>query len=102
MTLKFDFQRDEVSFFFSLSHLSALSCVGGAHKARHVGVFHQGAQHGKLSFLLGGDDVLPLLRQNRQVVIAPLLETLVIGSGIGKGNKVADTPAMLFFMLAIP
>ena len=67
--------------------------VGGAHKARHVGVFHQGAQHGKLSFLLGGDDVLPLLRQNRQVVIAPLLETLVIGSGIGKGNKVADTPA---------
>ena len=27
MTLKFDFQRDEVSFFFSLSHLSALSCV---------------------------------------------------------------------------
>ena len=62
-------------------------------KARHVGALHQGTQHGKLSFLLGGDDVLPFLRQNRQVVIAPLLETLVIGSGVGKGNKVADTPA---------
>ena len=65
--------------------------VGGAHKARHVGALHQGTQHGKLSFLLGGDDVLPFLRQ--KVVIAPLLETLVIGSGVGKGNKVADTPA---------
>ena len=28
MTLKFDFQQNEVSFFFFLSHLSALSCIG--------------------------------------------------------------------------
>ena len=27
MTLKFDFQQNEVSFFFFLSHLSALSCI---------------------------------------------------------------------------
>ena len=32
MTLKFDFQRDEVSFFFSLSHLSALSCVSATYQ----------------------------------------------------------------------
>ena len=30
MTLKFDFQQNEVSFFFFLSHLSALSCIYGA------------------------------------------------------------------------
>ena len=93
MILKFDFQRDEVSFFFLLSHPTALPCIGGAHKPRHVGALHQRAQHGKLAFLLGRDDVLPFLWQNRQVVIAPLLEALVIGSGVGKGNKVADTPA---------
>lgn len=29
MTLKFDFQQNEVSFFFFLSHLSALSCICG-------------------------------------------------------------------------
>ena len=28
MILKFDFQRDEVSFFFLLSHPTALSCIG--------------------------------------------------------------------------
>ena len=27
MILKFDFQRDEVSFFFLLSHPTALSCI---------------------------------------------------------------------------
>ena len=29
MILKFDFQRDEVSFFFLLSHPTALSCIAG-------------------------------------------------------------------------
>ena len=35
MTLKFDFQQNEVSFFFFLSHLSALSCI---RRARHRGL----------------------------------------------------------------
>ena len=33
MTLKFDFQQNEVSFFFFLSHLSALSCIRGIYDA---------------------------------------------------------------------
>ena len=32
MTLKFDFQQNEVSFFFFLSHLSALSCIDRLHQ----------------------------------------------------------------------
>ena len=67
--------------------------VGGAHKAGDIGALHQRTQGVKLLFLIVGNDVLPLLRQNRQVVIAPFFETLVISPGVGKGNKVADTPA---------
>ena len=67
--------------------------VGGAHKAGDIGALHQRTQGVKLLFLIVGNDVLPFLRQNRQVVIAPFFETLVISPGIGKGNKVADTPA---------
>ena len=69
------------------------SGVGGAHKAGNIGALHQRTQGVKLLFLIIGNDVLPFLRQNRQVVIAPFFETLVISPGVGKGNKVADTPA---------
>ena len=67
--------------------------VSGAHKAGNIGALHQRTQGVKLLFLIVGNDVLPFLRQNRQVVIAPFFETLVISPGVGKGNKVADTPA---------
>ena len=69
------------------------SGVGGAHKAVHIGALHQGTQDFKLLFLLVRDDILPFLRENRQIVIAPLLETPVVGPGVGKGNQMADTPA---------
>ena len=69
------------------------SGVGGAHKAGDIGALHQRTQGVKLLFLIVRDNVLPFLRQNRQVVIAPFFETLVISPGVGKGNKVADTPA---------
>ena len=73
--------------------------VGGAHKAGDIGALHQRTQGVKLLFLIVGNDVLPFLRQNRQVVIAPFFETLVISPGVGKGNKVADTPA---HQIAVP
>ena len=41
MILKFDFQRDEVSFFFLLSHPTALPCIGRADKAFHVLAVHE-------------------------------------------------------------
>ena len=73
--------------------------VGGAHKAGDIGALHQRTQGVKLLFLIIGNDVLPFLRQNRQVVIAPFFETLVISPSVGKGNKVADTPA---HQIAVP
>ena len=73
--------------------------VSGAHKAVHVGTLHQRTQDVKLLFLLVRDDVLPFLRQNRQVVIGPLLIAGVIGPGVGKGNKMADAPA---HQIAVP
>ena len=73
--------------------------VGGAHKAGDIGALHQRTQGFKLLFLIVGNDVLPFLRQNWQVVIAPLFETLVISPGVSKGNKVADTPA---YQIAVP
>ena len=39
MTLKFDFQQNEVSFFFFLSHLSALSCIDGFHQVVQLLVY---------------------------------------------------------------
>ena len=83
MIFGFDFQRDEVSFSFLLSHPTALSCIGGAHKAGNIGALHQRTQGVKLLFLIVRDNVLPFLRQNRQVVIAPFFETLVISPGVG-------------------
>ena len=72
MTLKFDFQRDEVSFFFSLSHLSALSCVATVHDAIHIRAVHQLLQDTKLLFGGRRHQILPLLRQDGQVCNAPL------------------------------
>ena len=72
MTLKFDFQRDEVSFFFSLSHLSALSCVRSADHALHIRAVHQFLQDAKLLFGGRRHQILPLLRQDGQVCNAPL------------------------------
>lgn len=63
MTLKFDFQRDEVSFFFSLSHLSALSCIASIHYADRVqyllDILLQGSSHEKQQ-LLNGKEVTAL------------------------------------------
>ena len=42
MILKFDFQRDEVSFFFLLSHPTALPCIGGGNGAKGSNITIQG------------------------------------------------------------
>ena len=67
--------------------------IGGAHKAGHVGTFHQRAQNVKLLLFLVGDDVLPRFREDGQILIAPFLETLVIAASVGKGHQMPDAPA---------
>ena len=72
MILEFDFQRDEVSFSFLLSHPTALSCIRSADHALHIRAVHQLLQNAKLLLGGGGHEVLPLLRQDGQVSDAPL------------------------------
>ncbi len=57
MTLKFDFQRDEVSFFFSLSHLSALSCVFVGYDAELLTLTSHAFRVYALNFFLMGFNV---------------------------------------------
>ena len=93
MTLKFDFQRDEVSFFFSLSHLSALSCVCCADDALHVRTVHELFQDTELLFGAGRHKVLPFLRQDGQVGNVPLHILLSVGTGRSQFYQMANTPA---------
>ena len=72
MILKFDFQRDEVSFFFLLSHPTALSCIATVHNAVYVRAVHKFLQDAKLLFGGRRHQILPLLRQDGQVCNAPL------------------------------
>ena len=39
-----------------------------------------------------GDGQPPALRDDGQILIAPLLETLVIHPGVGKGHQMPDAP----------
>ena len=67
----FDFQRDEVSFSFLLSHPTALSCIATVHDAIHIRAVHQLLQDAKLLFGGRRHQILPLLRQDGQVCDAP-------------------------------
>ena len=72
MILKFDFQRYEVSFFFLLSHPTALPCIRSADHALHIRAVHQLLQNAKLLFGGRRHQILPLLRQDGQICNAPL------------------------------
>ena len=93
MTLKFDFQRDEVSFFFSLSHLSALSCVRSADHALHIRAVHQFLQDAKLLFGGRRHQILPLFRQNGQICDTPLDVFGIVDVGRCQFHQVPHAPA---------
>ena len=93
MTLKFDFQRDEVSFFFSLSHLSALSCVATVHEAVHIWAVHEFLQDAKLLFSAGRHQILPLLRQYGQICDAPLNVFGIVDIGWSQFYQMTHAPA---------
>ena len=63
MIFGFDFQRDEVSFSFLLSHPTALSCIASIHYADRVqyllDILLQGSSHEKQQ-LLNGKEVTAL------------------------------------------
>ena len=93
MILKFYFQRDEVSFFFLLSHPTALPCIRRADNAFNVWAVHQVLQDAELLLCGCRHKVLPLLRQDRQVSNAPLDIPLTVGIRRRKFHQMPNTPA---------
>lgn len=92
MILKFDFQRDEVSFFFLLSHPTALPCITGVDDLRYVLPRHE-ALHIVQGRLLAGDGgVAEGLRQDGQILIPPFFEAFIIAARVQRGYQVPHTP----------
>ena len=93
MILKFDFQRDEVSFFFLLSHPTVLPCIATIHDAVHIRAVHQLLQNAKLLFGGRRHQILPLLRQDGQVCDAPLNVLGIVDIGRCQLYQMPDAPA---------
>ena len=93
MTLKFDFQQNEVSFFFFLSHLSALSCIRSTDHAVNIRAVHQLLQDAELFFGTGRHQILPLLRQDGQICNVPLDVFGIVDIGRRKLNQMPHAPA---------
>ena len=67
--------------------------IAGVDHLGHVLPPQQGTQHIELIPFVLGDGEAPGLRQNRQVIIAPLGVVRVIGGGIGQPGQVPQAPA---------
>lgn len=92
MILKFDFQRDEVSFFFLLSHPTALPCIGRADDAFYIFAVHELFEDAELPLGGSGHEVLPLFRQDGQVGHAPLDVLFIVQVGRGQLHQMTDAP----------
>ena len=93
MILKFDFQRDEVSFSLFLSHPSALSCIGCTDQTLHIFPLHELFQDSELLFRAGRYLIPPMIRQNRKIIIPPLGIFFVIDFRLRKFHQMPYTPA---------
>ena len=93
MILKFDFQRDEVSFFFLLSHPTALPCIRSTDHAVHIRAVHKFLQDVKLLFGAGRHQILPPFRQDGQICDAPLDVLGIVDIGRRKLNQMPHAPA---------
>ena len=93
MIFGFDFQRDEVSFSFLLSHPTALSCIRCTDNAIYIQAVHQLLQNAKLLFGAGRHQILPLLRQDGQICDAPLDVPGIVDIGRCQFHQMTDAPA---------
>lgn len=93
MIFGFDFQRDEVSFSFLLSHPTALSCIRSTDHAVNIRAVHELLQDAKLLFGAGRHQILPLLRQDGQICNAPLGVLGIVDVGWSQFYQVPYAPA---------
>ena len=66
--------------------------VAGIYQLGHIGTVHKLFENGKLLFLAGGQRIFPVLRQNRQIFVSPLFETLVIAACVGHTHQMSNAP----------
>ena len=92
MILKFDFQRDEVSFFFLLSHPTALPCIRSADHTVHIRAVHELLQDAKLFFGGRRNQILPPFRQNGQICDTPLDVFGIVDVGWCQFHQMPHTP----------
>ena len=58
----------------------------------NVAAVHKVFENGKLLLLAAGNNKLPLLRDNGEIVILPFSVLLVVGGRVRKANQMPDTP----------
>ena len=73
--------------------LALASGIAGIYYLRHIRGVHQLFENIKLLFLILSHHHLPMLRQNRQVIISPLGVLGVIAVCVRKTGQMAHTPA---------
>ena len=66
--------------------------VTGIDNGIHIGAVHQGAEIFKSVLFARCQHIAEWLRQNRKIIIAPFLETLVIAARIHRGYQVSHAP----------
>lgn len=76
-----------------MSHPTALSCIAAVHDAVYIRALHQLLQDAKLFFRAGRHQILPLLRQDRQIGDAPLDVFGIVDIGWGKLHQMPHAPA---------
>ena len=72
--------------------LTLAPCVTGIYHFGNIGAVHKLFENGELVFLAGGQRVFPFLRQNREILITPLSETLVIAARVAHAHQMPHAP----------
>ena len=66
--------------------------IAGIDDLAHVLPVHERVEQGKLLGFVSGNGILPALRQDGQIVVAPFGVLFIVGSGFGQFGQVSKTP----------
>ena len=72
--------------------LTLAPSVTGIYQLGNIGAVHKLFENRKLLFLAGGQRVLPVLRQNRKILITPFFITLVVAARVAHAHQMPHTP----------
>ena len=72
--------------------LALAPSIAGIDDLAHVLPVHERVEQGKLLGFVSGNGILPALRQDGQIVVAPFGVLFIVGSGFGQFGQVPKTP----------